>query len=45
MAQGDISKGSIRYDKHVAQKGSDQEKGASEGGEEDPVIEGVIGGR
>ncbi|KAL9131065.1 MAG: hypothetical protein Q9217_000888 [Psora testacea] len=41
----DISKGDGRYDKHVAQKGSDQEKGASEGPGEDEVVDGVVGGR
>ncbi|MCJ1273533.1 hypothetical protein MMC21_001326 [Puttea exsequens] len=41
----DISKGHGRYDKHVAQKGSDQEKGASEGATEDEVVDGVIDGR
>lgn len=40
----DISKGHGRMDKHVAQKGSDQEKGASEGAQEGEVIAGVIGG-
>ena len=45
VAQGDVSKGSVRYDKHVAQKSGDQLKGASEGGEEEPVVEGVVGGR
>ena len=40
----DISKGSQRYDKHVSQKGSDQEKGASEGAQEDEVVDGVVGG-
>lgn len=41
----DLSKGHQRYDKHVRQKGSDQEKGASEGATEDEVVDGVIGGR
>ncbi|KAF6217786.1 hypothetical protein HO133_006613 [Letharia lupina] len=41
----DLSKGHQRYDKHVKQKGSDQEKGASEGATEDEVVDGVIGGR
>ena len=41
----DLSKGHGRYDKHVVQKGSDQEKGASEGAEEDEVVDGVVGGR
>ena len=41
----DLSKGHQRYDKHVRQKGSDQEKGASEGAAEDEVIDGVVGGR
>lgn len=41
----DLSKGHQRYDKHVRQKGSDQEKGASEGPMEDEVVDGVIGGR
>ncbi|CAD6571185.1 MAG: hypothetical protein ASARMPREDX12_006497 [Alectoria sarmentosa] len=41
----DQSKGHQRYDKHVKQKGSDQEKGASEGAIEDKVVDGVIGGR
>lgn len=36
----DVSKGSPRYDKHVSQKGSDQEKGASEGAAEDEVVGG-----
>ena len=41
----DLSKGHQRYDKHVRQKGSDQEKEASEGATEDAVVDGVIGGR
>ena len=41
----DLSKGHQRYDKHVKQKGSDQEKGASEGPIEDEVVDGVVGGR
>lgn len=41
----DLSKGHARYDKHVKQKGSDQERGAGEGPEEDEVIDGVVGGR
>ena len=41
----DLSKGHQRYDKHVKQKGSDQEKGASEGPTEDEVVDGVVGGR
>ena len=41
----DRSKGHQRYDKHVKQKGSDQEKGASEGASEDTVVDGVVGGR
>ena len=41
----DLSKGHQRYDKHVVQKGSDQEKGASEGATEDEVVDGVVGGR
>ncbi len=41
----DLSKGHGRYDKHVAQKGSDMEKGASEGAAEDEVVDGVVGGR
>lgn len=41
----DLSKGHQRYDKHVRQKGSDQEKGASEGATEDEVVDGVVGGR
>lgn len=36
---------SLTNDKHVAQKGSDQEKGASEGATTDEVQDGVIGGR
>ena len=45
MVNSDISKGHGRYDKHVRQKGSDQEKEASEGAAEDEVIDGVVGGR
>lgn len=45
VAEQDLTKGSQRYDKHVRQKGSDQEKGASEGAQEDEVIDGVVGGR
>lgn len=45
MVNSDISKGHGRYDKHVRQKGSDQEKEASEGATEDEVIDGVVGGR
>ena len=44
-ANPDLSKGHQRYDKHVKQKGSDQEKGASEGATEDEVVDGVVGGR
>ncbi|KAL9097652.1 MAG: hypothetical protein Q9163_006320 [Psora crenata] len=39
------SKGDARSDKHAKQKGSDQEKNASEGPAEDDVVDGVIGGR
>ncbi|KAL2042858.1 hypothetical protein N7G274_004618 [Stereocaulon virgatum] len=45
VVNADLSKGHGRYDKHVRQKGSDQEKGASEGPEEDEVVDGVVGGR
>lgn len=45
LANPDLSKGHGRYDKHVMQKGSDQEQGASEGAMEDEVEDGVIGGR
>lgn len=45
FTSSDRSKGHGRYDKHVAQKGSDQEQGASEGAAEDEVIDGVVGGR
>lgn len=45
VAEQDLTKGSQRYDKHVRQKGSDQEKGASEGAQEEEVIDGVVGGR
>ena len=45
VAEQDLTKGSQRYDKHVRQKGSDQEKGASEGAKEDEVVDGVVGGR
>lgn len=45
VVNGDLSKGHGRYDKHVRQKGSDQEKEASEGAAEDEVIDGVVGGR
>lgn len=41
----DLSKGHARYDKHVKQKGSDQERGAGEGPGEEEVIDGVVGGR
>lgn len=44
-ANPDLSKGHQRYDKHVRQKGSDQEKWASEGGQADEVVDGVVGGR
>ena len=45
MVNSDISKGHGRYDKHVRQKGADQELEASEGAAEDEVIDGVVGGR
>ncbi|KAL6718137.1 hypothetical protein ACLMJK_004224 [Lecanora helva] len=45
MGNPDLSKGHARYDKHVRQKGSDMEQGASEGATEDEVIDGVVGGR
>ena len=45
MVNSGLSKGHGRYDKHVRQKGRDQEKEASEGAAEDEVIDGVIGGR
>ena len=45
VVNSDLSKGHGRYDKHVRQKGSDQEKEASEGAAEDEVIDGVVGGR
>ncbi|KAG8533464.1 uncharacterized protein KY384_002247 [Bacidia gigantensis] len=45
IQQGELSKGHPRYEKHVRQKGSDQEKGASKGGEEEYVGDGVVGGR
>lgn len=41
----DLSKGHGRDDKHVKQKGSDEERNASEGAEEEEVIDGVVGGR
>ena len=41
----DLSKGHPRYDKHVRQKGSDLDKGATDGPGEDEVIDGVVGGR
>ena len=45
VVNSDISKGHGRYDKHVRQKGADQEIEASEGAAEDEVIDGVVGGR
>jgi len=45
MNNPERSKGHGRYDKHVSQKGSDQEKGASDGATEDEVVDGVVGGR
>ncbi|KAK4694589.1 hypothetical protein P7C71_g3018, partial [Lecanoromycetidae sp. Uapishka_2] len=45
LTNADLSKGHGRYDKHVRQKGSDQEQGASEGAAEDEVEDGVVGGR
>lgn len=43
----DLSKGHARYDKHVQQKGSDQERGAATGAEaeEEEVVDGVVGER
>ncbi|KAL8811291.1 MAG: hypothetical protein Q9223_007563 [Gallowayella weberi] len=48
LGNPDLSKGHARYDKHVRQKGSDQEKGAIGMGEDEDaeeVRDGVIGGR
>ena len=40
--QGDLTKGSPRYEQHVRQKGSDYDKLASDGGEEQEVKDGVV---
>ena len=45
VMQGDLSKGHGRTEKHATQRGSDQEKGASEGPGEQEVVDGVVGGR
>ncbi|KAL8766568.1 MAG: hypothetical protein Q9209_006711 [Squamulea sp. 1 TL-2023] len=48
LGNPDLSKGHARYDKHVRQKGSDQEKGAVGMGEDEDaeeVRDGVVGGR
>ncbi|KAL8751502.1 MAG: hypothetical protein Q9199_006374 [Rusavskia elegans] len=48
LGNADLSKGHARYDKHVRQKGSDQEKGAVGMGEDEDaeeVVDGVVGGR
>ncbi|CAO1605242.1 hypothetical protein XANCAGTX0491_008764 [Xanthoria calcicola] len=48
LGNPDLSKGHARYDKHVRQKGSDQEKGAVGMGEDEEaeeVRDGVVGGR
>ncbi|KAL8727809.1 MAG: hypothetical protein Q9166_005801 [cf. Caloplaca sp. 2 TL-2023] len=48
LGNADLSKGHARYDKHVRQKGSDQEKGAVGMGEDEDaeeVRDGVVGGR
>lgn len=45
LGNPDLSKGHNRYDKHVQQKGSDEERGAGEGAEEEEVVDGVVGGR
>lgn len=45
LGSPDASKGHARADKHGKQKGSDVERGAGEGPEEEEVIDGVVGGR
>ncbi|KAI4240557.1 MAG: hypothetical protein L6R40_005045 [Gallowayella cf. fulva] len=48
LGNPDLSKGHARYDKHVRQKGSDEEKGAVGMGEDEDaeeVRDGVVGGR
>ena len=41
LGNPDLSKGHARYDKHVRQKGSDQERGAVPAEEEQEVRDGV----
>ena len=43
--QGDVTKGHPRYEAHVRQKGSDYDKLASDGAQEEEVRDGVVGGR
>ena len=45
VVQGELSKGHPRYEKHVRQQGSDYDKLAGDGGEEQEVRDGVVGGR
>lgn len=42
LGNPDLSKGHARYDKHVRQKGSDQEQGAVPVGQEQEVRDGVV---
>jgi len=42
LGNPDLSKGHARYDKHVRQKGSDQERGAVPAEEEQEVSDGVV---
>ncbi|KAL9607049.1 MAG: hypothetical protein Q9167_008003 [Letrouitia subvulpina] len=47
LGNPNLSKGHARYDKHVRQKGGDEELGAAGGLDEDAqeVVDGVVGGR
>ena len=42
LGNPDLSKGDASYDKHVRQKGSDQERGAVPAEEEQEVRDGVV---
>ena len=45
VMEGDVTKGHPRYEAHVRQKGSDYDKLASDGAQEEEVRDGVVGGR
>ena len=45
VVNADLAKGHPRFDKHSAKNESDQTREASDGAQQDEVIDGVVGGR